>query len=552
MPTHETTTSEKIAWVTITISREHHDFEKDISECFDDKFITEANLMRFSDAPLHMQVMIGLATWIWSNIAWDILKIGLKKFFEKFPKAHATITYKWIMYAIRSDESVKPVVYNEPEYAHIRTTDDLIKHIESTSEVKEENQSEWKETTLGEVANVQTWPFWTQLHEEDYVLDWTPIITVEHLVNNKIVVNKMDVPMVSSEDKRRLDKYVLKEWDIVFSRVWSVDRCGYVSELENGWLFSGRLLRVRAHDDFNKKFVFYWLSQPLIKEFVKKSAVWATMPSINTELLSRVPISIPSLPEQRAIADILSSLDSKIELLREQNEILEKTAQTIFHEWFGRYSIESPEDLPEGWRVGKLEEFIWDIETWKRPKGWVGEIKEWIPSIWAENVKWLLWSSFSSVKLIPEVFFNSMNSGKIKNNDILVYKDWWAPWEFKPNFTIIWDGYPFDIWAINEHVFRVQSKKEYQQYFLFFWLTWRVCTWELKSIWWKAAIPWINGTDFKKLSLLMPNEDYIINFNEKVKPMIKKILSNNCHIQSLSKTRDTLLPKLMSGEVMVV
>jgi type I restriction enzyme S subunit len=70
----------------------------------------------------------------------------------------------------------------------------------------------------------------------------------------------------------------------------------------------------------------------------------------------KVPLLLPPLPEQRAIANILSSLDAKIELLREQNETLEKTAQTIFQEWFGRYSVESPEKLPEGWRVGKLSE----------------------------------------------------------------------------------------------------------------------------------------------------------------------------------------------------
>ena len=69
-------------------------------------------------------------------------------------------------------------------------------------------------------------------------------------------------------------------------------------------------------------------------------------------------LSIPPLPEQVAIAGMLSSFDAKIELLREQNQTLEKTAQTIFYEWFGKYSVEYPENLPEGWRVGKLgEEF---------------------------------------------------------------------------------------------------------------------------------------------------------------------------------------------------
>ena len=82
------------------------------------------------------------------------------------------------------------------------------------------------------------------------------------------------------------------------------------------------------------------------------------MPAITFSQVSKLKILLPSLPEQRAIADMLSSLDAKIELLREQNETLEKTAQTIFQEWFGRYSVESPEELPEGWRVGKLGDVV--------------------------------------------------------------------------------------------------------------------------------------------------------------------------------------------------
>ena len=78
-------------------------------------------------------------------------------------------------------------------------------------------------------------------------------------------------------------------------------------------------------------------------------------------------VIFPPFPEQVAIADILSSFDAKIELLREQSEILEKTAQTIFQEWFGKYSVECPEELPEGWRVGKLGEVIENFDSQRIP-----------------------------------------------------------------------------------------------------------------------------------------------------------------------------------------
>lgn len=97
--------------------------------------------------------------------------------------------------------------------------------------------SEWKGYKLRDVAEVQTGPFGSQLHQSDYKPVGTPIITVEHLGENKIL--HQNIPLVGDEDKERLNKYHLEEGDIVFSRVGSVDRRAYVSEKEDGWMFSG-------------------------------------------------------------------------------------------------------------------------------------------------------------------------------------------------------------------------------------------------------------------------------------------------------------------------
>ncbi len=91
------------------------------------------------------------------------------------------------------------------------------------------------------------------------------------------------------------------------------------------------------------------------------------MPILNKSNFENLSFLLPPLREQRAIADMLSSFDAKIELLREQNETLEKTAQTTFHEWFGRYSVESPEELPEGWRMGKLGEIVENFDSQRIP-----------------------------------------------------------------------------------------------------------------------------------------------------------------------------------------
>jgi len=104
---------------------------------------------------------------------------------------------------------------------------------------------------LKDIAVSQTGPFGSQLHEKDYVKNGTPIVTVEHLGEIGFVLDNL--PLVSDEDKARLSKYTLKEGDIVFSRVGSVDRCTYVSKKEDGWLFSGRCLRVRFNEKADAK-----------------------------------------------------------------------------------------------------------------------------------------------------------------------------------------------------------------------------------------------------------------------------------------------------------
>ena len=165
---------------------------------------------------------------------------------------------------------------------------------------------------LGEIAEIQTGPFGSQLHNEDYVQYGTPIVTVEHLGARRFT--SQNLPMVSDDDKERLAKYKLLSGDMVFSRVGSVDRCSYVTEEENGWLFSGRCLRVRANNEVDSSWLYYYFCQERIKQFIRNIAVGATMPSINTKLMSEVPITYPSIKKQQAIADILSKIADKIEL----------------------------------------------------------------------------------------------------------------------------------------------------------------------------------------------------------------------------------------------
>ena len=167
---------------------------------------------------------------------------------------------------------------------------------------------DWSVAALSLLATVKTGPFGSTLHERDYVDDGTPIITVEHLSEHGII--HKNLPLISDADRSRLKSYGLRVGDIVFSRVGSVDRNSLVNEEENGWLFSGRLLRVRTSDSttYPPYLSYYFHSEPF-KKRVRGVAVGQTMASLNTQILKGVCVVLPTLPEQRAIAEALSDVD---------------------------------------------------------------------------------------------------------------------------------------------------------------------------------------------------------------------------------------------------
>ena len=185
-------------------------------------------------------------------------------------------------------------------------------------------------------VGVQTGPFGSQLHQKDYVSIGTPIITVEHLGDNRIL--HQNLPCVSDDDAQRLSRYTLREGDVVFSRVGSVDRRALVRQAEDGWLFSGRCLRVRPNPSkLDSGYLSYFFGLPGFQAYIRSVAVGATMPSLNTQILSAVTVPHPPPAEQRAIAHILGTLDDKIELNRRMNATLEAMARALFRSWFGDF-----------------------------------------------------------------------------------------------------------------------------------------------------------------------------------------------------------------------
>ena len=192
---------------------------------------------------------------------------------------------------------------------------------------------DWAVKPVSDLASVKTGPFGSSLHERDYVEEGTPIVTVEHLGDYGLVHDNL--PMVSEHDRKRLSRYELREGDIVFSRVGSVDRNSLVSADESGWLFSGRLLRVRVtNSNVNSQYLSYHFHSEAFKQRVRDVAVGQTMASLNTKILSGVVATTPSSgEEQRAIATALSDADALIEsldrLIAKKRAIKQATMQQL-------------------------------------------------------------------------------------------------------------------------------------------------------------------------------------------------------------------------------
>lgn len=198
----------------------------------------------------------------------------------------------------------------------------------------------WTLTTLGEYldsvgGSIQTGPFGSQLHASDYVEVGTPSVMPKNISVEGI--NTDDIAKVSNEDMLRLSRYHLESGDIVYSRRGDVEKCALVKEQEAGWLCGTGCLRVRLGNSYNvvsEEFLHSYLSSPMIREWISRNAVGATMPNLNTGILRDVPLLLPSASEAKVIGGSWAALNKKITLNRQINQTLEQMAQTLFKSWF--------------------------------------------------------------------------------------------------------------------------------------------------------------------------------------------------------------------------
>src|SRR5437016_901661 len=199
--------------------------------------------------------------------------------------------------------------------------------------------SSWEQTTLGEACrrsggDIQTGPFGSQLHASDYVSEGLPSIMPQNIGDNRVIEDS--IARINLADAKRLSRYLVREGDIVYSRRGDVEKRALIQVKETGWLCGTGCLRIRfgREDKVDPSYASYYLGHPNVREWIVRHAHGATMPNLNTAILSSLPFVVPPLADQHVIAHILGTLDNKIELNRRMNETLKAMARAIFKSWF--------------------------------------------------------------------------------------------------------------------------------------------------------------------------------------------------------------------------
>ncbi len=280
-------------------------------------------------------------------------------------------------------------------------------------------------------------------------------------------------------------------------------------------------------EKYDLNYIYYLLSSIGLDELNEDSAV----PGLNRNTAYAQEILLPPLEEQKAIAEVLSSLDGKIDLLHKQNKTLEQLAETLFRHHF----IDNAQDDWEEVSVGDIVSIKGGTTpSTKNSEYWNGDISWTTPRDLSSHVGVFL---FNTERKITEKGLSEIGSGLMQVGTVLMSSR--APIGYLAISEI-----PV---AINQGYIAIVCDKKISNYFMFLWCKANMD--EIKNAGNGSTFEEISKTSFKEMKFLMPNSTK--EFDQEVGQIFEKIKINQKQIRNLEKLREQLLPKLMNGEVIV-
>ena len=383
---------------------------------------------------------------------------------------------------------------------------------------------EWKEVRLGEVCDlIAGFAF----KAKDFGLFPVKVVKIGDIKPPFVdYVGQVGVD-ISRYDIDKLSKYTVRYGDYVLAMtgatIGKVGKC--ISEHPS--YINQRVLKFSPKQDVDADYINYTIcSNVFAKYVVNHIDSESAQPNISATTISKYIFRIPKEEsDQRRIAALLSSLDRKIELNNKINARLEEMAQAIFKNWFvdfepfkdGKFVDSELGMIPEGWKVGVLGELC----NFKRGKNLLTKnaIDEGVPVV--------------AGGLEPSCFHNVANTGA-------------------PVITVSGSGanagfmrmYHVPVWASDCSFIDISCEN-----FFFVYCFLKVNSRLLKHAQTGAVQPHVKPSDIHGFELVIPDKESIQDFQEKVKPFYDRIASIQKESSRLSSLRDTLLPRLMSGEI---
>lgn len=391
---------------------------------------------------------------------------------------------------------------------------------------------EWNEVSFSDVLVDESISYGIVQPGSHTETDSVPIVRVNNIKNGQIRTD--DVMKVSSEIESKYRRTRLTGGELLITVVGSVGECAIVPDNLKGWNVARAVSVARIKDSSDKRFIKYCFKTDDLIFQMYGNTNDTVQPTLNLSSLKSLKLTLPSLPEQKSIASVLSSLDDKIDLLHRQNKTLEALAETLFRQWFVEQAQEDWEDV--------LISDLFEVRdgTHDSPKqAVIGK-----PLITSKHILDGR-IDIENAYLISEDDFNKVNQrSKVDTMDIL--------FSMIGTIGLIYFEQSVDIsYSIkNIGLFKTSQNRRWA-YYTYLWLkspVGRQFIDEHKS---GSTQEYVSLGSLRSITFKKPSTERLKEFNNLVSPHFNKIKNNFLEINTLEKIRDTILPKLMNGEVRV-
>lgn len=382
-------------------------------------------------------------------------------------------------------------------------------------------------------------PFGSNISSKYFVDSGIPVIrgnnlslSLERFIDNGFV-------FITEEKANELNTWAQKD-DILFTAAGTIGQVGIIGEETKykKYIISNKQIRVRVNKEIIRPlFAYYWLASSLMIEYIQQRNTGSTIPLVNLSIIKSLPIPVPPISEQDEIIKIASSLDDKISVNRQINEVLENLTQHFYTEWF----IENQE--AKDWEEIPLPEAIDFLEG--------PGIRNWQYTNSDEGIR------FINIRCIQNKDINIKIANRINNDDVsekyqhfLLEKDdvVVSTSGTLGRFAIVRDEHlPL---LLNTSVIRMRPKRNISTWsYLIGYIGSKEFQFELESRATGSVQKNFGPMHLKQIKIRIPPYELLTEFESVVEPIYRKFLQNLSECQDLEKLRDTLLPKLMSGEI---